>query len=278
VKHFTSIKPEVLYAEWELAGITMARSRIPTSEHAASGHYEAAGQPARAAARRQRSVNLRNGGPETAGATSAPVTLAAPSPASPPAAPSVPPTDSVPAPRAERPSPGSPAVGASPTAIQKCVINVSLIQGGLTKVKAPVAIGARYEGLGFAGGTKAFDRLLDSWLTRAVDLGMIGSGLGQLFPINLQRMRESGKVQVGYLLLVGMGEPGRFAADDLRFMMSNVTVAVKTMGHDQLATSLFGTRRKELPIDEAVRGFVTGIVDGYERFRAIASTAQERQE
>lgn len=107
---------------------------------------------------------------------------------------------------------------------------------------------------------------------------MIGSGLGQLFPINLQRMRESGKVQVGYLLLVGMGEPGRFAADDLRYMMSNVTVAVKTMGHDQLATSLFGTRRKELPIDEAVRGFVTGIVDGYERFRAIVSTAQERQE
>ena len=85
---------------------------------------------------------------------------------------------------------------------------------------------------------------LHSWLTRAVDLGMIGSGLGQLFPINLQRLHEAGQVQVGHLLLVGMGEPGRFAADDLRFMISNVTVAVKSMCLDQFATSLFGTRRR----------------------------------
>ena len=106
---------------------------------------------------------------------------------------------------------------------------------------------------------------------------MIGSGLGQLFPINLQRLHEAGQVQVGHLLLVGMGEPGRFAADDLRFMISNVTVAVKSMCLDQLATSLFGTRRRELPIEDAVRGFVTGIVDGYERFRGIASVVQERQ-
>ena len=83
---------------------------------------------------------------------------------------------------------------------------------------------------------------------------MIGSGLGQLFPINLQRLHEAGQVQVDHLLLVGMGEPGRFAADDLRFMISNVTVAVKSMCLDQLATSLFGTRRQELPIEDEVRG------------------------
>src|SRR5262245_60616476 len=57
-------------------------------------------------------------------------------------------------------------------------LDVSLILGGLSNVKAPVAIGARYEGLAPAGPTKVFDRLLDSWLTRAVDLGIIGSGLG----------------------------------------------------------------------------------------------------
>jgi hypothetical protein len=268
----------------------MARSRTPTNEHSASGHYEAVGKAARPAARRQPVVSARKGAPETAAATPAPVTVAAP--LSPPAAPAPPaptprepsfpppppPPDPAPATLGGQPSPESSDFVASPTAIPEVVIDVTLIQGGLTKVKAPIAIGARYEGLGFAGGTKGFDRILDSWLSRAVDLGMIGSGLGQLFPINLQRMHEAGKVQVGYLLLVGMGEPGRFAADDLRFMISNVTVAVKTMGHDQLATSLFGTRRNELPVGDAVRGFVMGIVDGYERFRAITDVAQDRQE
>ena len=179
---------------------------------------------------------------------------------------------------AEHPSTERSAVAALSRLAPKYAIDVTLIQGGITNVKAPIAIGARYQGLGFAGGTKAFDRLLDSWLTRAVDLGMIGSGLGQLFPINLQRLHEAGQVQVDHLLLVGMGEPGRFAADDLRFMISNVTVAVKSMCLDQLATSLFGTRRQELPIEDAVRGFVTGIVDGFERFRAIVSVVQERRD
>jgi hypothetical protein len=64
-------------------------------------------------------------------------------------------------------------------------VKITLVWGGLTNVKAPVVVGARYDGLAFAGPTKVFDRLLDSWLTRAVDLGILGSALGQLFPINL---------------------------------------------------------------------------------------------
>jgi hypothetical protein len=32
------------------------------------------------------------------------------------------------------------------------------------------------EGMALAGSAKAFDRQLDSWITRAVDLGMIASG------------------------------------------------------------------------------------------------------
>jgi hypothetical protein len=152
------------------------------------------------------------------------------------------------------------------------------IRGGHSNVEAPVAVGARYEGLALAGAAKVFDRLLDSWLTRAIDMGMIGSGLGQLFPINLQRLHEAGKVKVGYLLLVGMGEPGRFAGDDLRFLMSNVTVAVKSMAHDQLVASLFGTRRNELPIGEAARNFISGILDGYERFRSIVDVVRDGQE
>ncbi len=262
----------------------MAPPRQPTSEHPVSGHSEPSGKRKKSVAGRRTAANGRVA-PETIAITRPPelvggrLSAAAPAimPSTPSAAPFAPLPDPALAMRAEHPSPVSSAIGAPSRSAPKYAIDITLIQGGITNVKAPIAIGARYQGLGFAGGTKAFDRLLDSWLTRAVDLGMIGSGLGQLFPINLQRLHEAGQVQVGHLLLVGMGEPGKFAADDLRFMISNVTVAVKSMCLNQLATSLFGTRRSELPIEDAVRGFVTGIVDGYERFRVIASVVQERQ-
>jgi hypothetical protein len=87
---------------------------------------------------------------------------------------------------AQREAEAAPTVAKRGAGPQDAVVDVEIICGGITKVKVPVAIGRRYEGLAFAGPTKEFDRQLDSWLTRALELGMIGSGLGQLFPVNLQ--------------------------------------------------------------------------------------------
>ena len=152
-------------------------------------------------------------------------------------------------------------------------VNISLVWGGLVNVKTNVAVGARYDGLAFAGSTRAFDRALDSWLTRAVDLGIIGSALGQLFPIDLRQYHMEDRLKARTLLLAGMGEPGRFAQDSLQFLMSNVIVAIKAMGETEFAIPLLGIRRKELAIGQAVRGFIQGIDDGYERFKAIAENA-----
>ena len=249
----------------------MPRNRTITGQH--RGEAAGAGTPGkrhRPASEPVKSATVRKGRPvpdRDAGRQSP-----APAVVGVPAAALVPPV------RLETPS--SPVGGLSghPNAWPDVAIDVTLIHGGLTNVKAPVAIGARYEGLAVAGSTKAFDWILDSWLTRAIDLGMIGSGLGQLFPINLQHLHEAGKLNVDYLLLAGMGEPGGFAADDLRYLMSNVTVAVKNMSYDHVCTSLFGTRRNELTISEAVRAFVMGILDGYERFRAIVVDVRDWQE
>src|SRR5262249_19517480 len=119
--------------------------------------------------------------------------------------------------------------------------------------------------------------LLESVLARRIDMGMIGSGLGRLFPVDMQARRAVGKVNAADLLLAGMGEPGRFAQDDLRFLLSNVTVAVKGMGYDQFATTLIGTRRRELSVGEAVRGFLEGNLDGCERLRAVANVVAHGQ-
>ena len=184
----------------------------------------------------------------------------------------------------ERPAPSAaakPAAAAAPRPVpgpREVVVHIEVIRGGYTHVKVPVAICPRYQGMALGGPAKAFDRQLDSWLTRTVDLGMIGSGLGQIFPVHLQRSREAGRVEVDALILAGMGDPGDFAADDLRYMMSNVTVAVKSMGHDHFSTMLIGTRRNELTLGQAVHGFLKGVIDGYERFRVIADSVTFQRE
>jgi hypothetical protein len=180
-----------------------------------------------------------------------------------------------PPPQAIEQPPGDTGSARASTATATVTLSVTLIRGGLTNVRAPVAVGPRYDGLPLAGATKAFDQLLDSWLTRAIDLGMIGSGLGQLFPVNLERAQQSGKMKVGYLLLAGMGDPGRFAPDDLRFLIYNIVVAVKSLGHDQVALPLIGTRRKEMSVGDAVRGLIEGILDGYERLHAISNVVRD---
>src|SRR5262245_61408143 len=63
---------------------------------------------------------------------------------------------------------GTPAIGTKATT--GIEIHITLISGGITNVETPVAIGGRYDGLAFAGPTGAFDRLLDNWLSRGVDL------------------------------------------------------------------------------------------------------------
>ena len=159
--------------------------------------------------------------------------------------------------------------GANGAAARDLDVHITLVHGGLTNVKARVVVGARYDGLPFAGPTRVLDFLLDSWLSRAVDLGIIGSALGQLFPINLQQFHKADALKAQTLLLAGMGEPGRFAQDSLQFVISNIVVALRTLGETEFASPLLGTRRNELPIGQAVRSFVQGVSDGYDRIKAI---------
>ena len=157
-------------------------------------------------------------------------------------------------------------------------VHIEIVEGGLSNVRSQVAVTARYEGLDLVGTAKAFDRKLDSWLSRAVDLGMICSDLGRLFPVNLERRFQAGGVNVEYLLLLGMGVPGQFSSDDLRYLMCNMTVALKSMRYDTVCTSLLGTRRNEIQIEHAARAFLRGLVDGYDRFAAIVESITENRD
>jgi hypothetical protein len=158
------------------------------------------------------------------------------------------------------------------------LVHVEVVCGGITNVTASVAVGGRYQGMPLAGPAKWFDRQLDSWLTRAVDLGMIGGGLGQIFLVPLEKQHLAGRVGVDTLLVVGAGDPGHLAPDDVRFLFANVTVAVKGMGHQDFSTELLGSRRRELSIERALQGLLEGVVDGYAHLRAMADAVTESRE
>jgi hypothetical protein len=128
------------------------------------------------------------------------------------------------------------------------------------------------------GPGQEFDFLLRSWLSRALEVGMIGSGLGELFLLPLRQLLSEGILKYDDLLLAGMGQPGEFAADDLRFLMNNVTVAVRTLGKDSLATSLIGSHRGELSVDMAGQAYLQGILDGCERCRGMYEGLPEEEQ
>lgn len=166
-----------------------------------------------------------------------------------------------------------------PGAAPQVEIEIELVCGDITRVAAPVAVCGHYDGVPLVGAARAFDKLLGRWISRCIEFQMIGARLGQFCPINLNQFKPETPIQIEELIVVGLGEPSRLAADDIRFLISNVTIAVKGMGYACFASSLLGTRRREMPVKEASRALLEGVLDGYERLRAIGESetyAQER--
>jgi hypothetical protein len=145
-------------------------------------------------------------------------------------------------------------------------VTVEVVHGDITQVKSPVSVVGRYQGLPARGSAQQFDRRMDSWLSRAIECGMIGSDLGQLFYVPLDHKRVASSVAPDALIVAGLGEPGRFSRDSLRFLMTNVTLAVKALGHDEMNAPLLGFSRGELPLESVVRGMLEGVADGLDRF------------
>jgi hypothetical protein len=184
-------------------------------------------------------------------------------------------TDAKPDGEAEPQAPAEGKGGGATVAVVE--IGVEVVWGSVCNATAEVAILPRYLGLPFAGPALEFDYLLKSWLSRALELGMIGSGLGELFLLPIKQAAVGAEVKFENLLLVGMGEPGRFGADDLRFMMTNVTVAVKALGHHSLCTELIGSRRGELSLEPAARAVLQGVLDGHERCQGMYESMADEE-
>lgn len=143
-------------------------------------------------------------------------------------------------------------------------IAVEVVRGDIVSQSLPVVVVGQYGGMPPRGAARKIDKAMNSWIKWAIELGMVGSGLGELFSIPVTR----GEIKAGAVLLAGMGEFGQFERDDLRFLMTNVVLAVVNTGHMRFGTVLIGASRDDLPVDNAVRSLLEGVCDAFERLPA----------
>lgn len=149
--------------------------------------------------------------------------------------------------------------GAPPPPVTEVTVEVVLgdiIRDG----EAPVAIG-RFSGMPPSGALSAFDRELNGLPGHAIELGMVGSEVGELFCIPVP---DGVPLKARVLLLVGMGEFGRFTRDDLRFAFANATFAFVALGWRTFATVFIGTGTG-LPVGRATAALLDGIADAVAR-------------
>jgi pimeloyl-ACP methyl ester carboxylesterase len=144
----------------------------------------------------------------------------------------------------------------------KCSLEVTLVQGDIAAVKAPLVVVGHYKGVPPIRAVGALDEKLNGWITRVSNLGMIGGNLGETFFVpNVGK-----RLAAGGAILAGMGEFGKFTGDDLLLLMSNVTVGVSALGMGRFASVLIGSGEGNVPRETALRRFLEGIGEGVYRF------------
>lgn len=141
-------------------------------------------------------------------------------------------------------------------------INVTLLQGDITEVEAPLVVVGHYKGVPPTRAVGAIDLKLKHWIERAGRLGMIGGNLGETFFVP----NVANAFKAGGAVLAGMGEFGKFTRDDLVLLMSNVTMGVSALGLKGYASVLIGSGEGNLDSESALKAFLEGVAAGADRF------------
>jgi pimeloyl-ACP methyl ester carboxylesterase len=137
-------------------------------------------------------------------------------------------------------------------------LRLEVVLGDITQVQTPIIVIGHYKGI---PPVHAIDEALEFWISRASARGMIGAELGEVFFVPMPGRQVAARA----VLLAGMGEAGRFARNDLRYLMTNVAYAVATLGVERFASVLIGSGAGNLPRESALRAMLNGIVDALKR-------------
>jgi pimeloyl-ACP methyl ester carboxylesterase len=143
-------------------------------------------------------------------------------------------------------------------------LRVEVVLGDITYVEAPIVVVGHYKGIPPVRAEGAIDEALGFWISRIGARGMIGAGLGELFFVPVNNHQIAAKA----VLLAGMGEPGQFSRNDLRYLSTNVAYAIAALGHDRFASVVIGSGEGNLPKEGALRAMLRGVGDAQTRLNA----------
>lgn len=134
-------------------------------------------------------------------------------------------------------------------------LNVEIVHGDICDIKVPAVVAGHYRGVPPVRAVGALDEALNFWISKAVEQGMIGGGLGEVFLIpNTQKSLAADAV-----ILAGMGDYGRFNREDLGLLFANVTYGVTALGWREFATVVVGSGEGNLSLGQAVEGLLEGV-------------------
>ncbi|HEX8142629.1 MAG TPA: CHAT domain-containing protein [Pyrinomonadaceae bacterium] len=140
-------------------------------------------------------------------------------------------------------------------------LRVVATRGSITQVVAPVVVVGGYKGIAPASALKALDDALHQWFSRAIEQGMVGSNLGELFFVPVTHQEIGAQL----VLLAGMGEYGKFNYNDLRYLSMNICYGVSTLKLNSFASVLIGSGEGNLETEDAIKGLLSGICDALHR-------------
>ncbi|MBM3161908.1 MAG: CHAT domain-containing protein [Chlorobi bacterium] len=151
-----------------------------------------------------------------------------------------------------------------PLSPAKIELAIQLVHDDVTRVKSPAVVIGHYRGVDPVNAEGAVDAAMNRMITLANEQGIIGGGLGELFFIPV-----TGKqIAASSVILAGMGEEGHFTKDDLRYLMTNVTLSVSALGMDSFAMVVIGSGQGSISKERALASIIEGVSDGLRRFSA----------
>ena len=133
--------------------------------------------------------------------------------------------------------------------------------GGIESATTPLAVVGHYRGVKPVRAIGAIDRRLNNWISFAVERGMISGQLGETFIVPTNGRGVKAKA----VIIAGMGDPGKFSADSLREIMSNVAQAAAALRIPKVSSVLVGAGEGNLSVERALKrtleGFGAGLAE-----------------
>jgi hypothetical protein len=160
--------------------------------------------------------------------------------------------------RAERPP--------EQTADKPVPLQVDVVHDRVTRFETPLVVVGMYKGVPPARGAADVDEALGGSIRYAQERGMFRAELGEVFLVPTQTNPAADRgLAPRFVMLAGLGQPGEFGRDDLRYLMVNVTHAAILLRFTEFATVLLGAGRGNLSIQQSLRGILEGACDALSR-------------